>query len=69
VAGALESSEFQRHNRLIRLRWGAQRVPVCEALPGRNHFTVIDSLAEPGSRLHALGLQLLRDSGSGSGSN
>jgi arylformamidase len=44
-------------------------VPVCEALPGRNHFTVIDSLAEPGSRLHALGLQLLRDSGSGSGSN
>ncbi len=68
VAGALESSEFQRHNRLIRLRWGAQRVPVCEALPGRNHFTVIDSLAEPGSRLHALGLQLLRDSGTGSGS-
>lgn len=63
VAGALESSEFQRHNRLIRLRWGASRVPVCEAIPGRNHFTVIDALAEPGSRLHALALRLLRDSG------
>lgn len=63
AAGALESSEFHRHNRLIRLRWGAQRVPVCETITGRNHFTVIDSLAEPGSRLHALGLQLLRDSG------
>ena len=61
VAGALESSEFQRHNRLIRLRWGAKHVPVCEAIPERNHFTVIDSLAEPGSRLHALGLQLLRE--------
>jgi len=62
VAGALESSEFQRHNRMIRLRWGASHVPVCEAIPGRNHFTVIDALAESGSRLHALALGLLRDS-------
>jgi arylformamidase len=63
TAGALESSEFLRHNQLIRRRWGAARVPVCEAIPGRNHFTVIDMLGEPGSRLHALALQLLRDSG------
>ena len=60
VAGAMESSEFLRHNRLIRRRWGADRVPVCEALPGHNHFTVIDQLAEPGSRLHGLTSSLLR---------
>jgi arylformamidase len=62
VAGALESSEFLRQNRLIRRRWGAARVPVCEAIPGRNHFTVIDMMAEPGSRLHRLACGLLRQS-------
>jgi arylformamidase len=59
VAGALESSEFLRQNRLIRRRWGAARVPLCEAIPGRNHFTVIDMMAEPGSRLHRVAMNLL----------
>ncbi len=54
VVGADESPEFVRHNRLIREAWGAQVVPVCEELPGLNHFSVLGDLARPGARLHAL---------------
>jgi arylformamidase len=35
-------------------------VPVSEALPGLNHFSIVDALAEPTHRLHALALQLLK---------
>jgi arylformamidase len=59
VAGALESEEFLRHNRLIRRRWGARAVPVCEAIPGADHFTVVDGLAQTGSRLQTLALQMM----------
>jgi arylformamidase len=59
VAGGAESAEFLRHNRLIREAWGPRTVPVCEPLPGLNHFSVVDALAEPGHRLQALALQLL----------
>ena len=58
VAGALESEEFLRHNRLIRRRWGARVVPICEALAGADHFTVLDGLIQPGRRLHDLALEL-----------
>ena len=57
VAGALESEEFLRHHRLIRKRWGRRAVPVCEAIPGTDHFTVLDGLAQPDSRLHVLAQQ------------
>lgn len=56
VAGSDESSEFMRHNRLIRRAWGRRVVPVCEALPGLNHFSVLDALVQPGHRLHQLAL-------------
>ena len=59
VAGADESAEFLRQNRLIRKAWGARAVPVCEALPGLNHFSVLEALIEPGHRLNALALGLL----------
>ena len=59
VAGALESEEFLRHNRLIRRRWGTRAVPVCETIPQTDHFTVIDTLTQAGSRLHGLTLQML----------
>lgn len=59
VAGGLESEEFLRHNRLIREAWGPRVVPVCEALPGLNHFSVVEALEQPGSRLHALARELL----------
>ena len=52
VVGALESDEFRRHNRLIRERWGAEVVPVCEEIAGRNHFSVLDELIDPQAMLH-----------------
>lgn len=59
VAGALESSEFLRHNQMIQDAWGVQAVPVCEALPGLNHFSVLEALVQPRHRLHRLALELL----------
>ncbi len=59
VAGADESAEFLRHNTLIQQAWGAAVVPVCEALPGLNHFSVLETLIQPTQRLHQLARQLL----------
>ena len=63
VAGALESEEFLRQNALIRQAWGRQTVPVCEALPGLNHFSIMEALLEPGHRLNQLAFQLLSRAG------
>jgi arylformamidase len=60
VTGGDECEEYLRQNLLIREAWGKERVPVCEALPGLNHFSVLDSLVEPGQRLNGLAMQLLR---------
>lgn len=60
VVGGDETVEYLRQNQLIRQAWGRQRVPVCEAVPGRNHFTVLDALVTPGERLHGLALDRLR---------
>jgi len=59
VVGAEESDEFLRHNQLIRDQWGPTAVPVCETVPGANHFTVLESLVDPAGRLHDLALRLL----------
>ena len=59
VAGSYESAEFLRQNRLIQQAWGNKVVPVCEDLPGLNHFSVLEAMAQPGHRLHALAMQLL----------
>ncbi|MDM0018362.1 alpha/beta hydrolase [Variovorax saccharolyticus] len=59
VAGADESEEFRRQNALIRDAWGARTVPVCELMPGRHHFSIVDALADPAHRLHRLAAQLL----------
>ena len=59
VAGGDESEEFLRQNRLIQQAWGVDTVPVCESLPGLNHFSVLEALVEPGHRLHQLALELL----------
>ena len=60
VVGGDESGEYLRHNRLIQQAWGRDRVPVATVLPGFNHFSVLDSLTQPGARLHTLARQLLR---------
>jgi arylformamidase len=59
VVGLEESDEFLRQNALIRDVWGPTAVPVCETLPGANHFNVLNPLADPASRLHELALRLL----------
>jgi arylformamidase len=60
VVGGDESPEYHRQNRLIQEAWGPRRVPVCEALPGLNHFSVLEALVEPSHRLHQLAVDLLR---------
>jgi len=59
AVGADESDEFLRQNRLIREVWGPTAVPVCETVPGKNHFTVLEGLVDPAGRLHDLALRLL----------
>lgn len=59
VVGARESDEFRRQNRLIRQAWGARAVPVCEELPGCNHFSVLHDLADPQGHSHQLARHLL----------
>jgi arylformamidase len=59
AVGADESDEFIRHNQLIRDQWGPTAVPVCETVPGKNHFSVLESLVDPKGRLHDLALRLL----------
>lgn len=59
VVGGDESPEFLRHNELIRKAWGARTVPVCEALPGLNHFSVVSALTDPAHRLNQLARQLI----------
>ena len=59
VVGGDESAEFLRHNRLIHQAWGPKTVPVCEDLPGLNHFSVVTDLTRPGSRLNVLAKTLI----------
>ena len=59
LVGGDESAEFIRQNQLIRDQWGPSTVPVCEALPGLNHFTVMHDLVDPTGRAHAHALRLM----------
>ena len=59
VVGGDESPEFLRHNELIRRVWSQRVVPVCEALPGLNHFSVVTALTDPMHRLNQLAAQLI----------
>ena len=59
VVGAQESEEFLRHNRLIQKAWGDKVVPVCEDIPNTNHFSILEELSFPGSRVQTLASQLL----------
>ena len=59
LVGGDESEEFLRQNAAIAAAWGAVAVPVCEAVPGRHHMSVLAELAEPGAHAHRLALRLL----------
>lgn len=54
VVGGDESEEFLRQNGLLRTAWGEATAPVAEVLPGLNHFSVVEELTRPSSRLSAL---------------
>ncbi|MGA8513448.1 MAG: alpha/beta hydrolase, partial [Burkholderiaceae bacterium] len=58
VCGGDESDEFLRQNRLIQTAWGAATVPVCEAIAGLNHFSMLEALVTPGHRVNRLANQL-----------
>jgi arylformamidase len=60
VVGGDESSEFLRQNALIQHAWGPEVVPVCESLPGLNHFSALEAMTQTGHRLHALVSAALR---------
>jgi arylformamidase len=54
VVGGLESSEFLRQSKIIVEAWGKGRAETrYEAVPGANHFTVIDPLSDPASKMVA----------------
>jgi arylformamidase len=59
LVGGDESEEHLRQNRLIRARWGTRSVPVCDAVPGRNHFTLLHDLVDPAGATHQHALRLL----------
>jgi arylformamidase len=59
LVGANESAEFLRHNELMREAWGRKTVPVCEAVPETNHFSVLEELTAPWTHLHKLALELI----------
>lgn len=51
LVGGAETAEFLRQNELIQQRWGAEHVPLARAVPGLNHFSILDTLADPNSEL------------------
>jgi arylformamidase len=52
VVGGAESPEFLRQSRMIAEAWRQDEVETrYEALPGKNHFTVIEPLADPDSAM------------------
>ncbi len=60
AVGADESPEFLRQNQLMQDAWGSHFVPRSVALPGLNHFSIVDALAKPGHDLHHMAQNLLR---------
>jgi arylformamidase len=61
VVGSLESNEFLRQSRVIAEAWGKAGARArYEAIPGTNHFTVVDALSDPGSAMVARLAELAR---------
>jgi arylformamidase len=59
VCGALESSEFRRQSHVLAEAWAQAGAKTrSEEIPGTNHFTVIDALADPQSAMTARAAEL-----------
>ncbi|MGE5714794.1 MAG: alpha/beta hydrolase, partial [Betaproteobacteria bacterium] len=61
AVGALESSEFRRQTTLIGRAWKENLVRSVP-MPGTNHLTIVDELANPASPLFDAALELVRAS-------
>ena len=59
AVGGDESSEYLRLNRLIQQAWGRERVPLAQALPGLDHFSIVDALLDPKQRAHRVWRQVI----------
>ncbi|MFG6466616.1 alpha/beta hydrolase [Roseateles sp. BYS87W] len=59
VVGALEPEARQQQARALQQAWGPRAVPVCEVMPGCDHFSVLYDLADPQGRTHQWVRQLL----------
>ena len=57
--GGEESAEFKRQNALLGERWKAPFAGNI-AMPGKNHFSVVDALADPASPLFAGARRLMK---------
>ncbi len=53
VVGGIESSEFFRQSKIIADAWAKDNTTRYEAIPGMNHFTVCDAMADPASAMTA----------------
>jgi arylformamidase len=62
LCGGDESDEFKRQNALIAKAWGKRCVSVCQAVPGFNHFTVLEALCTANHPVHRFALDLLMKS-------
>jgi len=51
VVGGIESSEFLRQSKIIADAWASGNETRYEAVPGMNHFTVCDAMADPASAM------------------
>jgi arylformamidase len=51
VVGGIESAEFLRQSRIIADAWAKDSETRYEAVPGMNHFTICDAMADPGSAM------------------
>jgi len=53
VVGGIESAEFLRQSRIIADAWGRENETRYEAIPGMNHFTICEAMADPQSAMVA----------------
>jgi arylformamidase len=60
VVGGIESSEFIRQAQIIADAWKGKTQTRFEAIPGANHFTVVDPLGDPNSAMTKRTLELCR---------
>jgi arylformamidase len=58
VGGGAESPEFLRQSRAMAEAWQGKAETRYEAFPGKNHFTVIEPLADPASAMTARVVEL-----------